>query len=174
MAEPFETDHSDSEGDLAWRETYVVLFESSARPTLTQVEAAIGEANRRLRMENLRANDDGLFQSVLVQASEDNAALDVRYEQGSAVSDRVITLADQLRDELSEQQMSHLLRADAWLEVMHFETVEAADEWSEEEPEDDLLGPGGLDPATLITVVEALAHLTDGLPVDPNAGEVLL
>ena len=32
----------------------------------------------------------------------------------------------------------------------------------------------GFDPASLITVVEALADLTEGLPIDPAAGEVLL
>lgn len=174
MAEPFDMDHSQADGDLAWRETYVVLFESVARPTLTQVEATIGDANRRLKMENLKADDDGLFQSVLVQAEEDNAALDIRYEEGPAVSDRVITLADQLRDELNEGQMAQLLQADAWLEVMHFEKVESAGEFDEAEPEEDFLGPGGLDPATLITVVEAIAHLTDGLPVNPTAGELLM
>ena len=36
-----------------------------------------------------------------------------------------------------------------------------------------MMGPEGLDPASLITVIEALAHLTEGLPIDPEAGEVL-
>lgn len=176
MNDPFDTGDDTSAGaDLAWRETYIVLFESAARPTLTQVEAAIGEAGRRLRMERLRADDDGLFKSVLVQAPEDNAALDVRYEAGTAISERALALAEQLRDDLDGDQLAQLVRADAWLEVMHFERVAPIDDWSEdEEPADDLLGPGGLDPATLITVMSALANLTDGLPIDPEAGEVLM
>lgn len=176
MDDPFGFDSASSGDDLEWLETYVVFFESSARPTLTQVEAAIGEAGRRLRMERLQANDDGLFKSVLVQASEDNAALDIRYEEGEAVSDRAMTLAKNLQKELDGDHLALLLRSDAWLEVMHFQRVAASDEWADEpadEPGDDFMGPGGLDPATLITVVEALSRLTGGLPIDPEAGEVL-
>ncbi|TWT99604.1 hypothetical protein Pla108_05470 [Botrimarina colliarenosi] len=174
MDDPFGFDNAPTGDDLAWRETYVVLFEAGDRPTLTQVEAAIGNAGPRLRMERLKADDDGLFKSVLVQAPDDNAALDIRFEAGEAVSDRAMALAKKLRDELDEDQMGRLVLADAWLEVMHFERVAASPDGDDAEPEDDLLGPGGLDPATLITVVEALAHLTGGLPIDPEAGEVLI
>ena len=110
-------------GDLAWRETYVVFFESAARPTLTQLEAAVGNAGRRMLMENLQANEDGHFKSVMVQAPEDNAALDIRYEEGEAITERVMTLADQMREDLDDAQMAKLLKADAWLEVMHFEKM---------------------------------------------------
>jgi hypothetical protein len=177
MNDPFGFESAGSGDDLEWLETYVVFFESAARPTLTQVESAIGEAGHRLRMERLTANDDGQFKSVLVQAAEDNAAIDIRYEEGDAVSDRAISLAKKLRKELEGEQLAQLLRSDAWLEVMHFQRVaganEGGDEWADE-PEEDFMGPGGLDPATLITVVEALARLTGGLPIDPEAGEVLI
>jgi len=170
--DPFDFDAGPAGAELAWRETYVVLFPASERPTLTQVEAAIGDAGGSLRIEKLRADDDGLFRSALVQAPEDNAALDLRYEASPAVAERAVTLAEQLRTSLKPAQLERLLEADAWLEVMHFERVEPLDD-PDAEPEDDLLGPGGLDPSTLITVVEALAHLTDGLPIDPEAGELL-
>ncbi|MEO0531432.1 MAG: hypothetical protein AAF266_12785 [Planctomycetota bacterium] len=171
LDEPLEG--SGAAGDLAWRETYVVFFESAARPTLTQLEAAVGNAGRRMVMENLQANDDGHFKSVMVQAPEDNAALDIRYEEGEAITERVMTLANQMREELDDSQMAQLLNADAWLEVMHFEKMTAPTDDFGEEP-DDMMGPEGLDPASLITVIEALAHLTDGLPIDPEAGEVLV
>ncbi len=178
MDDPFGFESAGSGDDLEWLETYVVFFESAARPTLTQVESAIGEAGNRLRMERLQANDDGQFKSVLVQAAEDNAAIDIRYEEGEAVSDRAMALAKKLRKELEGEQLAQLLRSDAWLEVMHFQRVAPTDEWADDpedgEPEEDFMGPGGLDPATLITVVEALANLTGGLPIDPEAGEVLI
>ncbi|QDT69560.1 hypothetical protein MalM25_24990 [Planctomycetes bacterium MalM25] len=158
-------------GELAWRETYVVLFEHANRPTLTQVEAAIGAADNRLKMEKLSADEDGYFRSLLVQAPEDNAMLDIRYESGDAISERAMTLATQLQDELQGDQMGRLVQANAWLEVMHFERLGGGDEWSEEP--DEMAGPEGLDPATLITVIGALAELTDGLPIDPEAGEIL-
>lgn len=168
----FDDQDTGGGSELAWRETYVVLFHSDARPTLTQVEAAVGGAGGSLNMEKLLADDDGLFKSVLVQAPEDNAVLDIRFESGDAITERAITLAEQMREDLEGDQMERLLDADAWLEIMHFEKV-AASSFEDEEPDDDM-GPEGLDPATLITVVETLAHLTDGLPVDPEAGEVIV
>ena len=70
---------------LEWRDTYYVLFQQSDRPTLTQVEAAITDSSKRLKLENLEADEDGMFESVLVQAPEDNAALEISYERGLEV-----------------------------------------------------------------------------------------
>ena len=61
-------DDFESDDQLEWRDTYFILFQDSGRPTLTQVEAAISEATRRVTLENLEADEDGMFQSVLVQA----------------------------------------------------------------------------------------------------------
>lgn len=169
----FDDQNAGGAGELAWRETYVVFFHSDARPTLTQVEATVGNAGARLDLEKLLADDDGLFKSVLVQAPEDNAVLDIRFESGDAIIERAITLAEQMREDLEGDQLEHLLDADAWLEIMHFEKVSASS-FDAEDPDDDAMGPEGLDPATLITVVETLAHLTGGLPVDPEAGEVIV
>ena len=61
----------DEAGDqLEWRDTYFILFQHSTRPTLTQVEAALSGAGRNLTLENLEADEDGMFESVLVQAVE--------------------------------------------------------------------------------------------------------
>lgn len=166
-------------GDLAWRETYVVFFQADARPTLAQVEAAIGDAGgQRLRMTKLQADDDGLFRTILVEAVGDNAVIDIRYEAGAAVSERAMTLAEQMREDLDKEQVGRLVSADAWLEIMHFEKLAPVD-FEGLGPDDDPMepdadGPEGLDPATLITVVETLAHLTAGLPIDPEAGDVLI
>ncbi|TWT77808.1 hypothetical protein Pla123a_16040 [Posidoniimonas polymericola] len=158
--------------ELAWRETYYVLFQRHERPTLTQVEAAIGSTGSRLEMENLNANDDGLFQSVLVQAPEDNAALEVSYEEGDAVMEQSAALAKTLQKQVDSQVLAQLLRADARLDVMHFERMDEAATFSMDEPDDIALE--ALNPATLLGVVEALASLTGGLAIDPAAGEVLL
>ena len=56
-----------------------MLFRKADRPTLTQVEAAITETSRRLKLENLEADEDGMFESLLVQAPQDNAALEISY-----------------------------------------------------------------------------------------------
>lgn len=168
---------ADDSDQLAWRETYFVMFSSDHRPTLAQVEAAITEASGRLTISNLEANDDGMFASALVQAPEDNAAMEVSYEAGEMVIEQSAELAKQLRKQLDGDQLAQLLRADARLDVMHFERLpEGAEdeefEFGGEGEEDDLLSEA-LDPASLITVVDALARLTGGLAFDPASGDIM-
>lgn len=156
--------------DLAWRETYHVMFTRNDRPTLTQVEAAIGETGK-LEMEHLQADDDGLFLSVLVHAPEDNASLEISYEQGDAVTEQTAELAKLLKRSLDTDQLAQLLRADARFDVMHFERV---DENAPFVAAQEDIALEALNPATLIAVVEALANLTGGLPIDPAAGDVMI
>src|ERR671925_805703 len=118
-----EDDLGNSDDQLEWRDTYFVLFKQSNRPTLTQVEAAITETSRRLKLENLEADDDGMFESLLVQAPQDNAALEISYETGEAVIEQSAELAKQLKDELKPKQLQQMLKADARLDVMLFERV---------------------------------------------------
>ncbi|MEN1681398.1 MAG: hypothetical protein AAGJ46_17585 [Planctomycetota bacterium] len=163
---------SESDRDqLAWRETYFVLFEHDRRPTLTQVEHALTEVGSRMTIENLEADDDGLFQSLLVQSPQDNAAIEISYESGDAVMEQSAELAKMLEERIEGDQLAQLMRANARLDVMHFEQVH--DQPGLEPDEPDTLQTEALDPAALITVVEALSHLTGGLPVDPAAGELL-
>src|SRR5688572_22381457 len=161
---------SQSDDQLEWRDTYFILFDQSDRPTLTQVEAAITESSRRLKLENLEADDDGMFESVLVHAPQDNAALEISYETGEAVVAQSADLAKQLKGELDKKQLAKILQADARLDVMLFERVHAdgSDGGDEEEWE-----TGTLDPSSLLNVVEALAKLTRGLPIDPASGAIL-
>lgn len=164
-----------SENDqLSWRETYFVLFQTGNRPTITQVEAAITDASSRLKVENLQADEDGYFTSALVQAPEDNSAMEISYETGDTVVEQSAELAKKLRKHVDGDLLAQLLRADARLDVMHFERVpEEFDDEFQEEPDDDLLSEA-LDPASLITVVEALAKLTRGLAIDPAAGDIMV
>jgi hypothetical protein len=157
-----------NDDQLEWRDTYFILFDQSDRPTLSQMEAAITDASRRLKLENLEADDDGMFESVLVQAPQDNAALEISYETGEAVVAQSTDLAKQLKGELNARQLAKMLKADARLDVMLFERVRGEDG----DDDDDWEG-GTLDPASLLNVVEALAKLTHGLPIDPASGAIL-
>jgi len=160
----------DSEDQLEWRDTYFVLFQQSERPTLTQVEAAITESSKRLKLENLEADEDGMFESVLVQVPQDNAALEISYERGDAVIQQSSELAKQLKDELDPKQLKQMLKSDARLDVMLFELVRGDSAGSED---DDDWESGALDPSSLLGVVEALRKLTHGLPIDPASGAIL-
>ncbi len=181
-----------SSGDeLLWLETYFIVFPKKRRPTLTQVERALMEADPRLRLENLSANDDGLFESVLVESPEDHAAVEISYEASESVSEQNLDWAKQLQKQLSPTQLQQLVAADARLDVAHFERVQSGASSSKKtgpEPsdfDDELSGEFGdddfdeeaamevFDPTCLLTVVEALSGLTKGLTFDPASGEVV-
>lgn len=162
----------DSEDQLEWRDTYFILFKRSHRPTVTQVESTISGASRRLTLQHLEADEDGLFQSVLVQAPQDNAALEISYETGDAVVQQSAELARQLRDEVDSKQLQRMLKADARLDVMLFERVRG-DAWNAHDDEEEEWEGGSLDPSSLLNVVEALAKLTHGLPIDPASGTIM-
>jgi hypothetical protein len=160
----------ENDEQLEWRDTYFVLFQQSDRPTLTQVEAAITDSSKRLKLENLEADEDGMFESVLVQAPEDNAALEISYERGEAVMLQSVELAEQLKDDASPKQLQRIMKADARLDIMLFERVNDDDSGADENAEWE---GGSLDPSSLLNVVGALAKLTGGLPIDPASGAVL-
>src|SRR5882757_3928353 len=136
MGQPGERSMNDGNDDqLEWRDTYFVLFQESRRPTLTQVEAAITETSQRLKLENLEADEDGMFESVLVHAPQDNAAVEISYETGDAVIEQSAELAKQLKGEIEPKQLQQMLKSNARLDVMLFERVrneELGDEDDEE------------------------------------------
>jgi len=163
-------DSMENDEQLEWRDTYFVLFQQSNRPTLTQVEAAITHTSKRLKLENLEADDDGMFESVLVHAPQDNAAVEISYEMGDAVIEQSAELAKELKGELGPKQLQQMLKANARLDVMLFERVRMED--LEDEDDEEWEG-GSVDPSSLLNVVEALAKLTHGLPIDPASGALL-
>ncbi len=181
---------SDTNGDeLHWRETYFILFQHDRRPTLKQVALALTEADRRFKLENPESDDGGLLESLLVESPEDHAAVEISYEVGDAVIEQNLEWAKQLQKELPGDQLQELIKADARLDVAHFERVRSG---SVGDPEtasppgsgfgsafDDAFGDDQdepfemLDPSCLLTVVDTLASLTDGLTFDPASGEIL-
>src|SRR5262245_43182028 len=114
-----------SRDELLWLETYFIVFPSSRRPTLSQVENAIAAADQHLRLENLEADDDGLFASMLVESPEDHAAVEISFETGEAVVEQNLEWAKQLQKKLPAKQLQQLIASDSRLDVAHFERVEA-------------------------------------------------
>ncbi|QDT75057.1 hypothetical protein [Lacipirellula limnantheis] len=191
--------NSKREGDeLLWLETYFILFPGKRRPTLTQVERALTEANPRLRLKNLAADEDGLFASVLIESAEDNAAVEVSYEMGDAIAEQNMQWAKELQSKLTPKQLQLIVSADARLDVAHFERVPKGGAGSQPKPvtrdvepddfgaesswDDDEFGEDEVDmeaamevfdPTCLLTVVDALQGLTKGLTFDPAAGEIV-
>ena len=141
---PDKTNQSKSRDELFWLETYFIMFPSSRRPTLSQVEHALAGADPRLHLENLAADDDGLFASLLVESPEDHAAVEVSFEMGDVVIEQNLEWAKQLQKQLSPKQLQQMLTADARLDVAHFERVEAGTLRKEPKPRQagDAAAPG--------------------------------
>ena len=161
-----EDEETDLSNEFEWRETYFILFKANNRPTLTQVERVIGSLSDRLQLQNLRANDEGRFESVMVRSPDDYAAIEISFETGDAVIEQGTELAKQLRSEASQEELAKLVSSDARLDLMHFEQmVEGA-------VIDDEMGDM-LDPSSLLMIVDALVGLTEGVAVDPASGAIL-
>ena len=151
--------------DYHWRETYYILFDAVDRPTLTQVEHAVGELSGHIRLQNLTADEDGRFESLMLQSPDDYAALEISYEEGEAVIEQAVDLAKQLKSEAEPKQLARLIKANARLDVMHFAQV-IPDLTGEDEDE-------MLDPSCLLMVVDTLRELTGGIAIDPASGAIL-
>ena len=112
-----------------------------------------------------------MFESVLVHAPQDNAAVEISYETGDAVIEQSAELAKQLKDEIGPKQLQQMLKSNARLDVMLFERVRN-EEFGDDEDDEEEWG-GAVDPSSLLNVVEVLAKLTHGLPIDPASGAIL-
>jgi len=151
-----------------WRETYFVLFESSRRPSLEEVQRALTKVSNRFTLTNLRADESGRVESFTVLSPDDFAALDVCYLEGEEVLEQGAQLADDMeggpcRAE-DRDRLPRIRRCDGRFDVLHFEQViDFGDDETEEM----------LDPTALLVVLDALVKLTGGIAVDPQAGTTI-
>ncbi len=152
-----------------WRETYFVLFDVKKRPKLESVSKALKKSGSRLELTNPFADDDGLFESITLFSPDDFAAMDISYTEGDEVTEQTPELVEELKkfaDDETEIPYDKILKAEARLDVLHFERVDADPQ--NEDDEDDMLDPG-----SLLAVLEALAKLTKGVAIDPQSGTII-
>lgn len=155
----------DGSDDYRWRETYFIMFPVDRRPTLTQVESVLGEIGHHIKFDNLTADEDGRFESLILQSPDDYAALEISYEAGDVVIEQAVELAKQLKSDAEPEQLARLLKSDARLDVMHFERVVHDTSGDEEEEM--------LDPSCLLLAVDLLREMTEGIAIDPASGAIL-
>jgi hypothetical protein len=152
-----------------WRETYFVLFSAERRPQLEALKHHLEKLGNHFTLTNLTADESGRVESLTVLAPDDFAALDVCYVEGDEVVEQAVALAEELEttddSDDARARRQRIRRLDARFDVLHFEQV--VDFEDEEEAE------GMLDPTALLVVLDALAKLTDGIPIDPQAGTML-
>jgi len=158
------------DGKYRWRETYFVLFPSGSRPTLKAVEETLSALNENYTLTNLSADESGLCESLTLLSPDDFAALDICYVGGAEVLEHGAELAGEMESgavEASEKAALQQVRQyDGRFDVLHFERLS---EFPDEGEEADEI----LDPSALILVLGALAQLTGGIAIDPQAGSIL-
>ncbi len=152
-----------------WRETYFVMFESRRRPKLEKVQSAIAGLNAHFELTNQATDAAGLIESLTILSADDFAALDVSYLEGEEVVEQALALADEMDGPVcgaeDRGRLEKILLCDARFDVLHFERLIASEE---AEQSDELL-----DPSTLLIVLEALAELTGGVPIDPQGNAMM-
>jgi hypothetical protein len=155
--------------EFKWRETYFVLFDSAKRPTLKKVERMLRDLNDRFELSNIRADEDGRFESITIMSPDDYAALDISYESGEEVLEQGEALEQELKATVADAEerakLGRLRKCDARFDLLHFEQTTA------DEAEDD--ADEILDPSALLIVLDALVELTGGVGVDPASGSLL-
>jgi hypothetical protein len=155
--------------DYRWRETYFVLFDSAKRPTLKRLQHRLASLNKRFEFANLNGDEQGRFESLTVISYDDFAALDISYLSGEEVTEQAETLAQEMKgpdcrpDERA--RLERLRRCDGRFDVLHFEQVGGFDV---DDAEEEMIDPGAL-----LTVLNVLVKLTDGIAVDPQSGTML-
>ena len=153
-----------------WRETYFVLFAAKKRPKLSDVTKMLSTLNPRYQLTNLSADSHGRIDSLTLISPDDFAALDICYTGGAEVLEQGVSLVDDLKragtDSPPPVPWEQIKKYDGRFDVLHFEQVTEADQ-------EDVDDEGMLDPSALLVVLGALARLTSGVAVDPQAGTFL-
>lgn len=153
--------------EYRWRETYFVLFDQTKRPTLAAFKKMLGKLPGHFEVSAASVEEDDRIESITVLAPEDNAALDISYVDGEEVIDQAAELQDQIKpgDDAERQKLRQLNRANARLDIMHFEHVTS---FEAAEDDDEML-----DPSALLVILDHLVDMTAGVAVDPQSGTLL-
>lgn len=154
-------------GAYRYRETYFVMFRAENRPTLERFRQALAPLGDRYQLANL-SDDRGFFESATLLAPEDFAALDICFVGGEEVLEDGKGLIEEMKGTVSEPaeqaKLKRIEKCDGRFDVFHFEHLPEDEEEAAEEM---------LDPGALLTVLDALVGLCDGVAIDPQSGAIL-
>ena len=148
-----------------WRETFMVLFEDSKRPTVTEVEEALARVGK-FDSEQTSESENGLIESLTVTNQIDCVGLDIVYVDGEEAQEQLKELQSEISPEDllpgQETLLAKLPSCSARLDILHCEQLTAS---VVEDADEECLDHGAL-----LGVAEALAQLLDGVAVDPGSG----
>jgi hypothetical protein len=150
-----------------WRETYLILFDGSRRPSAAQVGAVIEKLGRQYQVKDVREDGEGCFDSLTLISPDDYAAMDISFVSGDEVIEQTEELLNDLKltatSAAEKATLRRLAEFTARFDIYHFEEVVLA---AGEENE-------FMDPGCLLQVMEELTEMVDGIAVDPAAGALL-
>ena len=190
-----------------WRETYLVMLDRLKRPQAAEAVQRLQKLDRRFEIATpggvkLCDTVNGLLESLVVIAPNDNAAVEIRYCEGDEVAKEFAALADELErhgpSAKERKKIAWARELTAKIELLHFEQIQDATatkrniptklsfpryshfiknltqdiKSSDDEPDEFDLAER-LDPNTLIQILKLVTHLTDGIAFDPAGGVVL-
>lgn len=157
--------------EYQWRETYFILFEDENRPQADQVNDALKEVDSRYEVRDVRADDEGRFESLTLVSPDDYAAMDISFVTGDEVVEQTSELVNELLKATFTEDEKSAIRSlgdcRCRFDVYHFEQLTFVGRDGESE-EDDFMDPGAL-----LTVMERIAELCDGVVIDPQANTIL-
>lgn len=140
-----------------YRETYFVLFKEENRPSNEILEAAINGLGDRFEIKETHHDSEQNLESMTVIAPADFAGMDLTYVGGEEILEQVAELNEQFKTTtLTGDEMKKIAKINscrARYDILHFEELtESDDEF--------------LDPGALLTIVETISELCDGVGID--------
>lgn len=153
-----------------WRETFFVLFDEANRPNAQAIQQTLENLGDRMKIGELRTNDEGIVEAVTVLAPDDFAGMDLVFMSGDDVTEQLPELISELNDNAysadEKQQVQDLANCTARLDILHFE--EHSFTADPDGAEADYMDPGGL-----LIVLQRMAELCKGTVVDPQTSSVM-
>lgn len=157
--------------EYQWRETYFILFDEAKRPLATEMQRRLKKLDPRYEVRNVRADEQGRFESLTLFSPDDYAAMDISFLCGDEVVEQTAALIGELlkvaSGEEEKRRIRQLAQRRCRFDVYHFEQLVFVGRESDED-EDDFMDPGAL-----LIVMEKIAKLCDGVVVDPQANAIL-
>ncbi len=151
-----------------WRETYFILLRDENQPSAQDVQAALQQLDPRFQLRDLRADENGRFESLTLEAPDDYSAMDISLVRGDEVVEQTNEIKAELLKSAASAEEKKLIRQlgdyRCRFDIYHFEQLVFVGRESSDDEGDDFLDPGAV-----LTVMQKIAQLCHGVIVDPQA-----
>jgi hypothetical protein len=154
--------------EYQWRETYFILFDEAHQPSAKKLEQALRGLDSRYVVQDVRADEQGRFESLTLHAPDDYSAMDISLVRGDEVVEQTNELMKELlRNATSSQEKQRIRQLNRYrtrYDIYHFEQLVFVGRAEGDEDLDDFMDPGAV-----LTVMQKIAELCRGVIVDPQA-----